>query len=93
MDYKELLEKYNLLLIENSRLIKENDRLKVQIGVTKRKPSEDRSAVSATGKNPRDDEPTDSTSFSDASNSSGSVSKIKLFMSFFKGRDDVYAKK
>ncbi len=33
MDYKELLEKYNLLLSENSRLIKENDKLKVQLGI------------------------------------------------------------
>jgi len=33
MDYKELLEKYNLLLDENSRLMKENDRLKVQLGI------------------------------------------------------------
>ena len=31
MDYRELLEKYNLLLSENSRLIKENDRLGVII--------------------------------------------------------------
>jgi len=30
MDYRELLEKYNLLLSKNSRLIKENDRLKAQ---------------------------------------------------------------
>ena len=42
MDYRELLEKYNLLLSENSRLIKENGRLKALLGITKREPSENR---------------------------------------------------
>lgn len=93
MDYRELLEKYNLLLSENRRLIKENARLKAQIGITKRKPSENRIVESTTEKNMLDDEPTDSTSFSDINNTSDSISKIKLFMSLFKGRDDVYAKK
>jgi hypothetical protein len=35
MDYKELLEKYNLLLSENCRLMKENDRLKVQLEISR----------------------------------------------------------
>ena len=93
MDYRELLEKYNLLLSENSRLMKENGRLKVQLGITKRKPAENRIVELTTEKNMLDDEPTDSTSFSDVNNTSDSISKIKLFMSLFKGRDDVYAKK
>jgi len=33
MDYKELLEKYNLLLSENRRLIEENDKLRAQLGI------------------------------------------------------------
>ncbi len=93
MDYKELLEKYNLLLSENSRLIKENDKLKVQLGITKHMPSENRIAESTTEKNMLDDEPADTTTFSRVNNTSDSISKIKLFMSLFKGRDDVYAKK
>jgi len=36
MDYKKLLEKYNLLLSESKRLIEENDRLKKQLGIGSR---------------------------------------------------------
>ena len=35
MDYKELLEKYNLLLGEVNRLTEENSQLKAQLGLTK----------------------------------------------------------
>ncbi|MGD8520051.1 MAG: DEAD/DEAH box helicase family protein [Desulfobacterales bacterium] len=93
MDYRELLEKYNLLLSENKRLMKENARLKVQLGITKCMPSENRIAESTTEKIMLEDEPHDTTAFSHVDNKSDSISKIKLFMSLFKGRDDVYAKK
>ena len=93
MDYRELLEKYNRLLSENKRLIKENDRLRVQLGITKCKPSENRIAELTTEKNTLEDEPADTSAFSAVNNTSDSISKIKLFMSRFKGRDDVYAKK
>ena len=93
MDYRELLEKYNLLLSENKRLIKENDMLRVQLWIRKCKQSENRIAESTTEKNMLEDEPTDTAAFSAVNNASDSISKIKLFMSLFKGRDDVYAKK
>jgi hypothetical protein len=93
MDYRELLEKYNLLLSENSRLAKENDWLKAQLGITKSEPSENRIAESTPEKNILEDQPADTAAFSNVNNTSDSISKIKLFMSLFKGRDDVYAKK
>ena len=65
MDYRELLEKCNLLLGENRRLIKENDRLKAQLGMAERKPAESRSAGPTIEKSIRNDEPKDSASFSD----------------------------
>ena len=93
MDYRELLEKNNLLLSEKKRLMKENDRLKAQLEITKSKPSENRIAESSTEKNSLKDDPADISAFSAVNNTSDSISKIRLFMSLFKGRDDVYAKK
>jgi superfamily II DNA or RNA helicase len=93
MDYSELLEKYNLLLGENRRLIKENDRLKAQLGIAEPKPDENQIAGQAAEKSIHDDEPTDNALFSGINNRSDSISKIRLFMSLFKGRDDVYSKK
>ena len=93
MDYKKLLEKYNLLLSENKRLIEENDRLKKQLGIAKYTLPENRLTELTTRKSLFEDEPADTFAFSNESNTSDSISKIKLFMSLFKGRDDVYAKK
>ncbi len=50
MDYRELLEKYNLLLSENRRLIEENDRLKMQLGKAERRPDENQIAKPTTEK-------------------------------------------
>ena len=89
MDCRELLEKYNLLLSENKRLIIENDRLKVQLGLAKYKPSEYRIADTATEKNSLEDELAETNAISAVNNTSDSISKIKLFLSLFKGRDDL----
>jgi len=91
MDYKVLLEKYNLLLNENNRLSEENERLKAQLGITKSKASKTSTALIITKDTLHGDEPTVSASFSGVNKTSDSISKIKLFMSLFKGRDDVYA--
>ena len=93
MDYSELLEKYNLLLHENNRLMEENARLKARLGISTSMLSENRIVESATERDMFDDGPNDSATSSDVNNTSDSILKIKLFMSLFKGRDDVYAKK
>jgi hypothetical protein len=93
MDYGELLEKYSLLLDENRLLIKENERLKAQLGIGGPKADENQIPGTTKEENTRDDETTDNGLFSGINNKSDSISKIRLFMSLFKGRDDVYAKK
>ena len=93
MDYKELFQKYNLLLSENNRLTKENDRLKAMLGTAKQAFMENRIAESTIENDVPDDDTTEDTSFSNVRNASDSNLKIKLFMSLFKGRNDVYAKR
>ena len=93
MDYKELFEKYKILLNEVNRLTEENSRLKAQLGPAESEfPRNNISAI-----NPEidscDDGSTHNDCFSDVNNNSDSLTKIKLFMSLFKGRDDVYAKR
>ena len=93
MDYKELLEKYNLLLNENIRLTEENNILKAKLGMTKCESSQN-SHIKKTAENTLlDDESIDRNYFSEVNCASDPVSKIRLFMSLFKGRYDVYAKR
>ncbi|MBI5730652.1 MAG: hypothetical protein HY963_05885 [Ignavibacteriales bacterium] len=98
-----LLNKYQALLIENDKLKAENKRLKAQLKI--RNPSsgvasttEMPAAVSAEDKGEilsknSSDVPNQSRSISSITQNSKSNEKIKLFMSLFKGRDDVYAKR
>lgn len=97
-----LLNKYQDLLIENDKLKAENKRLKAQLKIinpssgvasTTEMPaavSDDKEEISS--KNPLDI-PTQPEHISVINQNSKSNEKIKLFMSFFKGRDDVYAKR
>ncbi len=93
MDYKELFEKYNILLEEINRLTKENSQLKAQLGLTRSELSQNTTSAIKTEKKRPDDESTDRNCFSDVDSTSDALSKIRLFMSLFKGRDDVYAKR
>lgn len=93
MNNKELLEKYNVLLSENNRLIKENKRLKTLLGLTKTDPSKKRIAKNRSGITVNGEKFVNSNLIPYANNTSDSTSKIKLFLSLFKGRDDVYAKR
>jgi hypothetical protein len=93
MEYGELYEKYKKLLGEVNRLTEENSQLKAQLGLTK---SETPQIINTSSIKPeinyRDDDSINN-SFSDVNNTSDSFAKISLFMSLFKGRDDVYAKR
>ncbi len=90
MNYQELLEKYNLLLKEANRLSMENLRLKAKL----EKVQPDTSACKLPVINDQsftDYVPNDVSPTLEINNKSDSVSKIKLFMSLFRGRNDVYA--
>ena len=80
MDYKTLFAAYQELLQENSRLTTENTNLKTQFGVGK-------PAVVDRSETPEGE------MVSAINNASESKEKIQLFMSLFKSRVDVYAKR
>ncbi len=93
MDDKKLLGKYTVLLEEVKRLRKENSRLRAKLGLT---------ALDPLGKTPREIKSVEKTPGGESvahnfksvvDNSSDSNAKIHLFMSLFKGRSDVYAKR
>jgi len=93
MDYKKLLENYKILLEEVTRLTKENSQLRAKLGL------QEPQAVGKTSPAVRletpisDGESDDGNHYSDVNSTSDSLSKIRLFMSLFKGREDVYAKR
>jgi len=93
MDYKELLEKYNILLEEIDRLTKENSQLKAQRGLARSELPPNTTSAIITEQNILNDESIERNCFSDVDSTSDNISKIRLFMSLFKGRDDVYAKR
>ncbi|BBO85834.1 helicase [Desulfosarcina ovata subsp. sediminis] len=93
MEHKELLKKYTVLLEEVERLTKENSRLKAQLELLTSETS---------GKAPEEiknvekkacDESITNNFKTDVDNQSDSNAKIYLFISLFKGRSDVYAKR
>ena len=93
MDYKELLAKYTVLLEEIKRLRRENSRLRAQLEIAASEPlgntPEDLKIVAKTPCTV-----SVSQSFKAVvDNTSNSSTKIHLFMSLFKGRRDVYAKR
>jgi len=93
MDYSEVLEKYNRLLVEVNRLKEENSQLENQLELTRSKLPQDSASAIKPENNYCDHEPVKSDNFPDVNNTSDSFTKVRLFMSLFKGRDDVYAKR
>jgi hypothetical protein len=93
MDYNELLQKFNLLLNENDRLIKENSRLRAQLGLGESEPIQNTVTAKTTKLKIPGHESVYENCLSGVDRKSDSPAKIRLFMSLFKGRDDVYAKR
>ena len=93
MDYNELLQKFNLLLNENNRLIKENSRLRARLGLPESEPIQNTASTKTTESERPDHESAYRNCLSGVDRTSDSPAKIRLFMSLFKGRDDVYAKR
>ncbi len=93
MKYQDLLEKYNILLEELIRLKSENKQLKGIIGLKGFQPYRNTPPVVQSEKDVSSDELNAENHCIDVNNSSDSFSKIRLFMSLFKGREDVYAKR
>ncbi len=93
MDYKELLERYFALLEEVIRLRKENIQLKGQLGLPDCGVVQSNSSAKYTERNIPDNELDERNCSLGVDCTSDSYSKIRLFMSLFKGRSDVYAKR
>lgn len=92
MDHNELLTKYHALQSENHRLREEIKRLRLQLGIPEQQgiPFEFFEQKSMPEMIKAD---YDEVEIPDINNLSTPAEKIKLFMSLFKGRDDVYAKR
>jgi len=93
MDYDELLQKFNLLSDEINRLIKENSRLRTQLGLGEPELTQHTDSANSTETDIPDDESACRNCFSGVNGKSDPLVKIRLFMSLFRGRDDVYAKR
>lgn len=92
-DLEQLREKHKRLLHEFKRLKDENRQLKDQLEHANTKNIPDSVPESKPEKNSCNEKQTDNSSHSIISNSSDSFEKVRLFMSLFNSRDDVYAKR
>ncbi|WP_349239095.1 hypothetical protein [Petroclostridium sp. X23] len=98
MDYKQLFDKYQSLLIENNNLKDEIKSLKFRLGIIECQADCDailnqETLIECTDQEPLEDEPGDKAFQIEVNNMSEPHEKIKLYMSLFKGREDVYAKR
>lgn len=106
MKFEELLEKYQALQIENDNLKEENRRLKAKLGFEEALPGVqeyqaifDFPFLDTPESGMLEPEPPDGLLSGDnplsssTNNCSNPREKIRLYMSLFKGRDDVYAKR
>jgi len=103
MTFEELLEKYQVLLLENGRLKEEITNLNTKLGVSEHRAipvgRSDNLSVDSLFPTPNallevsEHVSAGKTLQSNISDTSDPKDKIELYMSLFKGRDDVYAKR
>jgi superfamily II DNA or RNA helicase len=102
MDFEDLFEKYQKLLAENKTLKEENEALKARLGLSvKRKSDQDQGTANnlplelAAQESPSEIHYQNRIEQGVATPCSitNTIDKISLFMSLFKGRDDIYAKR
>lgn len=97
MNFSELLERYNKLLIENKSLKEENNFLRQKLSLSEKHITcENFSIIDETmliSENLLHEKPDNSFSKTVLNDHSSPEEKIKLFMSLFRGRNDVYAKR
>ena len=94
MDFEDLSEKYQKLLAENKTLKEENEALKASFRLNqKRESNQDQDTASNLPLELVNQESPYKIQLSALKNFTNSAEKISLFMSLFKGRDDVYAKR
>ena len=94
MDFEELFDKYQKLLAENKTLKTENEAVKVRLGLNGKIESEQ--VKSSTSNFPLElvsQEYHHHEAHQELKNLTDPSEKINLFMSLFKGREDVYAKR
>jgi superfamily II DNA or RNA helicase len=92
MSFEKLLRSYEAVVAENKKLKAENKALRARLGILEMPP-----VVGETGDRPSETvilTPAEqATSEPAVSNLSAVADKVRLFMSLFRGRDDVYAKR
>jgi len=92
MEYQELFKKYNSLLEQVDQLTRENRRLKAKLGLQEAQAPRNTTQAIQMEFVP-DGESNDIRPLININSTSDSTSKIRLFMSLFKGRKDVYARR
>jgi len=93
MNYDQLFEKYQALLMENDNLKKEINKLKAQLCMEAPVANPDEISLGKFKVEKDETEETRQDLPSTIDNLSDPLEKIKLFMSLFRGRNDVYAKR
>jgi hypothetical protein len=93
MNYQELLKKYNLLLEETNRLQRENNFLKSRLGLPEPGLPESVSPERKSADKQTEEKSIDRIYVPEVDNNSGIPAKVHLFMSLFRGREDVYAER